>query len=87
MLVRWGGEEFVLIMPNTFCKEAIMAIERLRTNGFGMRPDVKPMTASIGIAERTEDHADDWKALVDIADQRMYAAKQGGKNRSVHSGS
>jgi len=84
MLARWGGEEFVLIMPNTYIKEAISAVERLRANGFGMR---NPMTASIGIAERTQDQTDDWKALVDIADQRMYIAKQSGKNRSVHSGS
>jgi diguanylate cyclase (GGDEF)-like protein len=87
MLARWGGEEFILIMPNTYGKEAISAIERLRVHGFGMRPDGKPMTASIGIAERTQDQTDDWKALVDIADQRMYIAKQSGKNRSVHSGS
>lgn len=85
MLARWGGEEFVLIMPNTYCKEAVTAIERLRTTGFGMRPDNTPMTASIGIAERMEDKIGDWKALVDLADQRMYTAKQSGKNRSVYS--
>lgn len=85
MLARWGGEEFILIMPNTYCKEAVMAIERLRAAGFGMRPDSTPMTASIGISERTEDRASDWKTLVDIADQRMYAAKQGGKNRMEYS--
>lgn len=85
MLARWGGEEFILIMPNTYCKEAIMAIERMRALGFGMRPDDVPMTASIGIAERTEDKTADWKSLVEVADQRMYAAKQGGKNRSVYS--
>lgn len=45
-----------------------------------LRPDNStPMTASIGIAERTEDQAVDWKSLVDMADQRMYAAKQSGK--------
>lgn len=85
MLVRWGGEEFLLIMPNTYCKEALTAMERVRVAGFGMRPDNAPMTASIGIAERMEDNADDWKTLVDLADQRMYAAKQGGKNKIVHS--
>ncbi len=85
MLARWGGEEFILIMPNTYCKEAVSAIERLRANGLGARPDNTPMTASIGIAERTEDHASDWKTLVELADQRMYNAKQSGKNKSVHS--
>ncbi len=85
MLARWGGEEFILIMPNTYCQDAVAAIERLRAAGMGMRPDNSPMTASIGIAERTEDKVNDWKELVEIADQRMYAAKQGGRNRSVHS--
>lgn len=81
MLARWGGEEFIMIMPNTYCNDASSAIERLRSNGLGMRPDNKPVTASIGISERIEDKISDWKALVDIADQRMYQAKQKGKNR------
>lgn len=85
MLARWGGEEFILIMPNTYCKDAIFAIERLRSAGFGTRPDNRPMTASVGIAERSEDNVADWKALVELADQRMYAAKQAGKNRSHYS--
>ncbi|MBY0575563.1 MAG: GGDEF domain-containing protein [Gallionellaceae bacterium] len=85
MLVRWGGEEFILIMPNSYCNDAIIAIERLRASGFGTRPDNKPVTASIGIAERLEDKTNDWKTLVEIADQRMYAAKQSGKDRAVSS--
>lgn len=84
MLVRWGGEEFVLIMPNTFCREAVAALERLRQAGLGMRPDGTPMTASIGIAERTADRAGDCKSLVELADQRMYRAKQAGKDQLVH---
>jgi diguanylate cyclase (GGDEF)-like protein len=85
MLARWGGEEFILILPNTYCNDAITAIERLRAAGFGMRPDNKPVTASIGIAERLDDETGDWKTLVEIADQRMYAAKQSGKDRAVSS--
>lgn len=85
MLVRWGGEEFILIMPNTYCREAITALDRLHAAGFGIRPDNSHLTASIGIAERTEDLAADWKTLVDLADQRMYEAKHTGKNRSVYS--
>jgi len=82
-LARWGGEEFVLIMPNTELAQAEAAMARLRGIGFGMRPDNSPITASIGIAERTADHAVDWKMLVDMADQRMYRAKQGGRDRVV----
>lgn len=85
ILARWGGEEFILIMPNTYCDGAFLAMEKLHASGLGMRPDNLPMTASIGISERMEDHAGDWRILVELADMRMYEAKQSGKNRCVHS--
>lgn len=83
MLARWGGEEFVLIMPNAFPATALQALERLRDAGLGGRPDGLPITASIGLAERLADGARDWRALVEIADRRMYVAKQSGKDRVV----
>lgn len=83
MLVRWGGEEFILILPSTYCDEAAKVIERMREHGMGARPDGKPITASIGLAERTVDSTDDWRKLIEIADQRMYTAKQNGKDRVV----
>ncbi|NMM36680.1 MAG: GGDEF domain-containing protein [Glaciimonas sp.] len=83
MLARWGGEEFLLIMPNTDLMQAEAALLRLRNIGFGMRPDSTPLTASIGIAERSADLTTDWKALIDLADQRMYLAKQNGRNQVV----
>jgi len=81
MLTRWGGEEFVLIMPNTDLMQAQAALLRLRGMGFGLRPDGTPLTASIGIAERSADLATDWKTLIDLADQRMYHAKQSGRDQ------
>lgn len=81
MLVRWGGEEFLLIMPNTNIEQARVSITRIHQTGLGLRPDGTPMTASIGIAERNIDHAESWKELVEKADQRMYRAKQNGRNR------
>lgn len=84
-LVRWGGEEFVVVMPNTGVAQAEGAIARLRQIGFGLRPDNTRITASIGIAERNADNIDDWKLLVDLADQRMYRAKETGRDRVVSS--
>lgn len=81
MLVRWGGEEFVIILPSTYCKEAIKVLERTLAQGLGERPDGHTMTASIGLAERTLDSPGDWRKLIEIADQRMYEAKNTGKNR------
>jgi diguanylate cyclase (GGDEF)-like protein len=83
MLVRWGGEEFLLIMPDTTLAQAEMAMARLRDVGFGMRPDRCPVTASIGLAERRADNSADWKCLVETADARMYCAKQAGRDRVV----
>ncbi|HJV86188.1 MAG TPA: GGDEF domain-containing protein [Noviherbaspirillum sp.] len=82
-LARWGGEEFLVIMPNTDLPQAEAALARLRGIGFGMRPDHTPITASIGVAERMADGSAEWKALVELADQRMYRAKQGGRDRVV----
>jgi diguanylate cyclase (GGDEF)-like protein len=83
VLARWGGEEFVLIMPNTQGEQAAAALERVRAGGLGTRPDGQPVTASFGIAERLQDGASNWRELVDIADRRMYEAKRGGRNRIV----
>lgn len=84
MLVRWGGEEFVLILPNTDMQQARSVLARLRQKGFGLRPDTSPVTASIGIAELQVENAEDWRALVEIADQRMYHAKTSGRDRIVY---
>jgi diguanylate cyclase (GGDEF)-like protein len=81
MLARWGGEEFLLIMPNTDLVQAEAALVRLRGIGFGLNPNQAPVTASIGIAERVADQASEWKSLVEMADQRMYRAKQNGRDQ------
>jgi diguanylate cyclase (GGDEF)-like protein len=83
ILARWGGEEFILIMPHTSLSQARMAVERLRAGGIGARPDGSPVTASIGVAERIEDGTPDWRALVAVADRRMYRAKEEGRARVV----
>lgn len=81
MLIRWGGEEFLLVMPDTGLAHAEAALARLRKNGFGVTPGNTPVTASIGVAELVADHASDWKSLLEIADRRMYRAKQNGRDQ------
>ena len=80
-LVRWGGEEFLLIMPGTDIEQARQAIIRIREAGFARRPDGEAITTSIGIAECNSDQTESWKDLVKKADQRMYRAKQAGRDR------
>jgi diguanylate cyclase (GGDEF)-like protein len=83
VLLRWGGEEFVIILPDADCATATMAVDRLREQGLGLRPEGGRLTASFGVAERLADHTTDWRQLVEIADQRMYKAKLAGKDRCV----
>jgi diguanylate cyclase (GGDEF)-like protein len=82
-VVRWGGEEFVMILPDATPADAVRCVERLRALGAGRLPDGRPVTVSIGIAERLHDAEPDARRLVALADGRMYAAKQAGRNRYV----
>jgi diguanylate cyclase (GGDEF)-like protein len=83
-LSRFGGEEFVLILPNTDHDRALAIAERLRRNipRQVFRPDGVAMTISMGVATAPEDGAtlDD---LLGRADERLYSAKNDGRN-NVH---
>jgi diguanylate cyclase (GGDEF)-like protein len=83
MLLRWGGEEFVIILPDTNGDAAELIFSRLRERGLGTRPDGKPVTASVGLSERGADQSKNWQHLIEVADHRMYQAKQAGKDRTV----
>lgn len=85
---RMGGEEFVVIMPNTPGDVGCLAAERLRRHvasaPFKVNASVERLevTCSIGVAasEGVEDTAD---ALIKRADEGLYQAKRGGRNRVV----
>ncbi len=80
-LVRWGGEEFLMILPNSEADGFRQILGRIRASGIGKTPDTLPVTVSIGVAERRLDRCESWQALIDKADRRMYAAKSEGRNR------
>ena len=82
-LIRWGGEEFLIVLASTDKDGARLVINRLGSVGFGVRPDGHPVTASIGLAERTVDGVKDASDLIELADRRMYEAKLSGRNRAV----
>jgi len=82
-VIRWGGEEFVMVLHDATRSDAVRCIERLRAHGAGRLPNGRAVTVSIGIAELLEDAEPDARSLVALADHRMYAAKQAGRNRYV----
>jgi diguanylate cyclase (GGDEF)-like protein len=81
ILVRWGGEEFLILLSDNAAEGALHVLRRLAQHGLGNRPDGKPVTASIGVAERRTDACSDWDQMIELADQRMYQSKTAGKNR------
>ena len=84
---RFGGEEFVILLPETGAAGAMACAERFRNRlcerDFYPVPGGVPVTvtASIGIVEYRD--GDDIEAMVRFADIAMYAAKTAGRNRSV----
>lgn len=81
---RIGGEEFLVICPNTDIKDALQSAERLRAsleaNPITIGQNRKVITASIGVSTRQAE-TPDIDALVSAADQALYAAKNSGRNR------
>ena len=80
--VRYGGEEFILILPETGLEAAAIVGERIRT-----RVQESPVcasriiTVSGGIAECTVDDTAD--SIIKRADDLLYRAKQSGRNRII----
>jgi diguanylate cyclase (GGDEF)-like protein len=83
-LARWGGEEFVVVLPSTALREAKAIAERVRLAVAAMSVPLATSsltaTVSVGVAA-WEDPALTFAALVDRADHAMYEAKRTGRNR------
>ncbi|MBI3532669.1 MAG: diguanylate cyclase [Burkholderiales bacterium] len=84
---RWGGEEFIVLMPQTTLEEAVMAAQRLRQAIAAMVFDVEgatfQITISIGAAQLQPMESAD--AVVARSDEALYAAKHAGRNCVVAS--
>lgn len=81
LLGRYGGEEFVVILPETVIKQAGEVAERIRTRieSLALAQVPNGVTASFGVAEAQEgDNQDD---LIRRADQTLYTSKHTGRNR------
>ncbi|MFJ8262346.1 diguanylate cyclase [Rummeliibacillus sp. NPDC094406] len=83
---RYGGEEFVLIMPQTSVEEAYVLMERLRKamekKFFNANENRFQVTFSAGVVESTTKNLHP-KKILEEADQALYNAKQSGRNQIV----
>lgn len=88
LLARYGGEEFAVLARTHDSQEAAHLAERVRRAvedaQIRAAPGAHPVTVSIGVSS-LEEHGDA-RALVSVADRRLYAAKAAGRNRVVAEG-
>jgi diguanylate cyclase len=80
---RFGGEEFVMLLPNTDVTLALKLAEDLRelitTTGFNANGKAVPITISCGLTELVDDDTED--SFFERADKALYEAKNTGRNR------
>jgi diguanylate cyclase (GGDEF)-like protein len=79
-LVRWGGEEFLLVCPETHLAQAVVLAEKLRTAMHAEHwPNGLAVTASFGVSETQP--REDFGQAIGHADGALYRAKAGGRDR------
>ncbi|MDI1246628.1 MAG: diguanylate cyclase [Rhodoferax sp.] len=80
-LTRWGGEEFIVLCPNSTMSTAVVLAERLRESvNQTIFPDVGNITVSLGVAECISNET--WEQWFNRADAALYRAKSGGRNQT-----
>ena len=78
LIIRYGGEEFLIFMPNTSKEEAYIVLHKIK-NSLKDVDGIK-FTFSAGIANEGETLAE----MIKIADDRLYKAKKSGRNRIIY---
>ena len=79
--VRYGGEEFLVVLPHTDLRRAAVVAERIRKAIEETKIDKVQVTVSIGVADNSL--VENFKDLIQKADSALYKAKRTGKNKVV----
>ncbi len=81
-LGRWGGEEFLILLPQTdymgVLKKAVTMCEE-----FSDTPIINQLFISVSCGVTTVSHGDSMETLLDRADKALYIAKENGRNRAI----
>jgi len=83
MVVRFGGEEFCVLLRRCTKRDAEAKAEVLRRKMEELNPEGVPITISIGMAALEDHPGADLTTLLSLADKALYAAKQAGRNRVI----
>lgn len=82
---RYGGEEFVLVLPETDQDSALQVaakiLEAIRSSTFGSPNQLFRLTVSIGLTSTSSRSYTEWPQMLKDADQALYVAKNSGKDR------
>jgi diguanylate cyclase (GGDEF)-like protein len=85
VFARYGGDEFVVLMPETHLAEAASVVERMRLRAESLlAPSGHPVRFSCGVAEWLGTATDSAASVLRRADAALYEAKRSGRNRVVH---
>lgn len=86
-LCRYGGEEFIVILPETDCCDAYVIGERVRSSVESLEiPHIKSgaskfVTVSVGVSSAIPKEGENYEDLISRADEAMYMAKKNGRNK------
>lgn len=88
ILARYGGDEFVILLPQTNTQQAFLIAERIRESVLSARVETDRqsivVTLSIGVAEIVHNPQDQLvEDVIRRADKALYSAKQKGRNNTV----
>lgn len=87
IVCRYGGEEFIVVLPETDPKKAFFTAEKIRkiveTTKTQYENKILSVTVSIGVAIKNPDVNISFNDFINLADKALYLAKRTGKNKSI----
>jgi diguanylate cyclase (GGDEF)-like protein/PAS domain S-box-containing protein len=88
VFARYGGDEFIILLPQTNAQQALQIAERIRESAAALKLETEKgiitITLSIGVAEAFSDAQDEnIETIIQHADKALYIAKTNGRNRTI----